>query len=152
MSDSHGHDSHGDEKKGADVIELPQAKLVSQYTSGGHEIDHTPNKNLFGFLAALVVILLLTAAGVFQLFVSHADGDLERAANKPSAEMLAMHKRDSEIADHWGKVSREGKVVGYRMPVPEAARLVVANPARFAAAPPPADWVHPDDAAKPKPQ
>ncbi|MFO0748811.1 MAG: hypothetical protein U1F43_24570 [Myxococcota bacterium] len=151
MSDTHGHDhGHGDDKKGADVIPLPATRLVASFTDGGHEIDHTPNRNLFGFLIVLSVLLVLTAAGVYQLFVSKADADIEKAANQPSKQLVAQAARDADFHEHWGKVTREGQVVGYRMPIPEAARLVLANPARFAAAPPPADWVHPDDALKKK--
>jgi len=150
MTDTH-HDAghgHAPSGEGGKVIPLPEARLVSKYTSGGHEIDAVPAKSLFGFLAVMTVLLLVTAAFVYQLFVGHADGDLKRAADQPASELVAQHAKEKALFESWGKVSRDNQVVGYHMPLETAKALVLTNKARFAPTPPPAGWVHPDDAPK----
>lgn len=148
---SNPHDHHDKPAASHEAGPLPEARLVAAYTPKGHEIDYTPNKNLFGFLAVMSVLLVLTAAGVYQLFVDHTDGQLDAAASKKSAELEAHDQRDAEFNANWGVVHTEGKISGYRMPITEAKKLVLANQGRFVASPPPADWVHPDDAPKAAP-
>lgn len=152
MADSHGHghqDAHA--APAANAAPLPAPRLVANYSAGGHEIDATPNRNLMGFLGVMVVLMVLAAAGVYQLFVAHTGDQLTDAANVASPQLVEEAKRDKRFATTWGKVEVEGKVVAYRMPFADAKRLVLSQPERFKAAPPPnAEWVHPDDAAKPK--
>lgn len=146
MTDTHHDSGHGhDAGQAGKVVPLPEARLVARYTSGGHAIDATPAKSLFGFLGVMSVLLIVIAIFVYQLFVGHADGDLKRAADQPSSELVAQHAKEKQLFESWGKVSRDNQVVGYRMPLETAKSLVLSNKARFAPAPPPADWVHPDD-------
>lgn len=148
MTDTHHDAGHGRAPEGGKLIPIPEARLVSKYTSGGHEIDATPAKSLFAFLGVMTVLLLVIAAFVYQLFVGHAEGDLKKAADQPASQLLAQHAKEAELFGSWGKVTRDNQVVGYRMPLETAKNLVLTNKARFAPAPPPADWVHPDDAVK----
>lgn len=147
MSDSHAH--HGHDAHSAESQEpIGPVRLVSEYTDGGHEIDATPNRNLFGFLGVMVVILILAAIGVYQLFVVHSEAKLADAASVPAAQLAAQHAREAELATTYGQVVFDGKPAGYRIPVAEAKRLVIADPTRMQAAPAPEGWIHPDDAGK----
>jgi hypothetical protein len=160
MSDPHSHSSkdsaHGDHGHGhhkgvtpGDGAPPPKAiRLAANYTSGGHEIDWTPNRNLFGFLAVMVVILILSAVGVYQLFVSHTEEQLDDAAAAPSSQLVTLQARNDALRSSYGEVRFEDKPAGYRIPVAQAKKLVLADPSRFAAAPRPEGWIHPDDAAK----
>ena len=147
MSDPHAH--HGHEAHSLEPAkDLPPVRLAASYTEGGHEVDATPNRNLFGFLAVMVVILIVAAIGVYQLFVTHTDGQLSDAASVPAAQLEAQKAREHDFATTFGKVTVEGQPPAYRVPFAEARRLVVATPSRFAAAPAPQGWIHPDDAGK----
>jgi len=127
---------------------VPERRLVAAVTDGGHEIDVPPNRNLFAFLAVMVVLMVASAIGVYQLFVSHSDATLSTAANVPSAQLEAQHARDTNFATTYGKVAIEGQPPAFRIPFADAKALVLKDAARFSAAPAPADWIHPDDAGK----
>jgi hypothetical protein len=147
MSESH-HPSHGDHAK-TDASDSPaqvgQPRLVANYTSGGHEVDYTPNRNLMAFLLIMLVLMIASAVGVYQLFVSHTEAQLSEAASAPATQLLEQRERERDIATSYGQVEREGQIVSYRVPYAEAKRMVLGDPARFEAAPPPPDWKHPDD-------
>lgn len=145
MSDNHAHSDGHDAAPAGPVGEV---RLASSYSDGGHEVDYTPNKNLMVFLGVMVVIIVVSALGVWQLFVSHTGDLLDDAAAKPTTQLLDQHKRDDDMATSYGTVMLEGKQVAYRVPYAEARRLVLGTPARFAAAAAPEGWIHPDDAGK----
>lgn len=141
MSDAHHHDtpSHTEE---APIAPL---RLVSNFTDGGHEVDFTPNRNLFAFLGVMVVLMIGASILVYQLFVAHTGDQLSAAANVRALDLQAKIARDTETLTTWGKQVKDG-VVTYSMPVAEAKRRILETPTLFAPAAPPADWVHPDDA------
>ena len=146
MGDSH-HDHHG-AKPAGDAAPLAPLRLTSNFTEGGHEVDATPNRNLIAFLGVMLVLLVVAALGVYQLFVAHTGGQLSDAASVPVPVLVEQNARDTQFATTWGKVEVEGKVVAFRMPYAEAKRLVLADPNRFTAASAPEGWIHPDDAGK----
>ncbi|PIE65672.1 MAG: hypothetical protein CSA24_02230 [Deltaproteobacteria bacterium] len=123
-------------------------RIVSDFTDGGHEIDRPPNIALFGVIGAMSVLIILTAIGVFQLFVHKADEDNARASSQPSMLLANQAARDDLLFTTWGEVVVDGEVVAYRMPVPTAKALVLAAPERLSAAAPPQGWAHPDDTKK----
>lgn len=128
--------------------EVGPVRLVSNYTSGGHELDITPTRNLMLFLLAMVVLMVVAAVGVYQLFVAHTESQMDEAASAPSSELMAHREREEALATSYGTVIREEQVVGFRVPYEEAMRQVLADPSRLDAAPPPEGWVHPDDTPK----
>jgi hypothetical protein len=142
MSQSHHHDSHGESAPAAPMAPL---RLASNFTDGGHEIDVTPNRNLFAFLGVMTVLMIASAVFIYQLFVGHTGDQLSAAANVRALDLQAKIERDTAALTTWGKTEKDG-VVGYRMPVAEAKKRILENPALFAPAAPPADWTHPDDA------
>lgn len=148
MSDTHGHAHHDDAHQAAPPAPIGELRLVSAVTDGGHEIDIPPNRNLFAFLGVMVVLMIASAIGVYQLFVTHSESTLSDAAQIPSSQLEAQHARDKNFATTYGKVEVEGKLVAYRVPFADAKAMVLTDAARFSAAPPPADWIHPDDAGK----
>lgn len=127
---------------------IAPARLVASYTSGGHEADRTPSRNLFGFLITLTVLLVLTGYGIDAIFTAQANKELEGAANVPSPSLAARAEIDAQFAMTYGEAPAvDGKDKAFRIPFAAAKQLVLANPARFKAAPPPAGWKHPDDMA-----
>ena len=131
---------------------IPPARLVASYTSGGHEADRIPSRNLFGFLVTLTVALVLTGYGVDVIFMSQADRELEGAANRESKSLTDRAATDTEFALTYGEAPPvDGKDKAYRIPYSAAKALVLSNPARFQAAPAPKDWKHPDDMPPAKP-
>jgi hypothetical protein len=134
-----------------DGAPLSERPIVNEYTDGGHEIDRPPSMTLFGFLVAMGILIVIVAFGVFQLFVSHEDEQSARVANDPVTQRVEQAQRDELYMTTYGVVSAEGQPDGYRMPIMTAKELVLKDPSRFAAAAPPAGWVHPDDAAAPPP-
>jgi hypothetical protein len=144
MSGSH-HDHGHDAPPASSPSELPPLRLVSNYTDGGHEIDATPDRNLFAFLGVMVVLLVVASIGVYQLFVVHTGGQLASVANIPAEQLEQARAHASEIATTWGKSVKDG-VTTFRMPYSEAKKLVLSNPDAFRPAPPPPGWIHPDDA------
>ena len=152
-----------DAKPEADAA-LGPVRLAANYTDGGHEIDYTPNRNLFGFLAVMVAVMVLSAIGVYQLFVTHTEGQLADAATSPSSQLADQRARDQQLSTSYGHTlldanglsvagppTPDSKVVGFRMPFAEAKRLVLADPTRFSAAAKPEGWIHPDDQGKKTP-
>lgn len=138
MSETH-------DKQSDDAVERP---IVSEFTDGGHEIDRPPAMTLFGFLAAMGVIIVVSAIGVYQLFVSQSDKEASELATRPVTQRVEQEVRDDMYMTTYGVITdEEGAVTGYRMPIEKARQLVLEQPARFAPAPPPAGWTHPDDAA-----
>jgi hypothetical protein len=146
--DDHGHSHahHGDAAHAGEP--LPPLRLQAGSTEKGHEVDLTPDRNLFGFLGAMTVLLVATAVGVWQLFLMHNDNVLAAAANKPSPLVTAQADKDAKFFETYGKATPEEGVTTLRVPVPEARKLVLGNPSRFAAAPAPEGWTHPDDIAR----
>jgi|GEM_PF-1314433 len=144
-SDDHGHDAAAGHPPASPVGEV---RLASSYTDGGHEVDYTPNKNLMVFLVVMTVLIVASALGVWQLFVSHTGTLLEEAAAQPSSQLLDQNAHDSDMATSYGAVMFDGKQVAYRVPYAEAKRTVLGTPTRFAAAAAPQGWIHPDDAGK----
>lgn len=147
MSDTHahhGHDAHPAEPQGP----VGPVRLTSAYTEGGHEIDATPNRNLFGFLGVMLIIMIVSAIGVYQLFVTHSEAQLADAASVPAAQLQAQREREQALSTSYGKVAIEGQPAAFRMPYSEARRRVIADPARLGPAPAPQGWIHPDDAGK----
>lgn len=141
MSHSHHHDSH---EQSAPAAPMAPLRLASNFTDGGHEIDATPNRNLFAFLGVMVVLMIAAAIFVYQLFVGHTGDQLAAAANVRALDLQEKIERDTAALTTWGKTEKDG-VVSYRMPVAEAKKRILENPSLFAPAPPPADWTHPDD-------
>ncbi|MCB9734127.1 MAG: hypothetical protein H6745_16140 [Deltaproteobacteria bacterium] len=150
MSETHAHDQHHHAAPSAGVNEAPigPRRLVSEMTPGGHEIDRTPNFVLFGFLVLTAVVLVASAIGVYQLFVHETDKEQKAAADRPVPMQVEQAKRDADYYDNYGVVppQKEGEQATLRMPITVAEKLVLEHPDRFAAAAPPAGWVHPDDA------
>ncbi|TNF37489.1 MAG: hypothetical protein EP329_03030 [Deltaproteobacteria bacterium] len=129
-----------------------ELNIVSEYTDGGHEIDRPPAITLFGFLVAMGVIIVISAIFVFQLFASQSDDEQAKLGSEPIAKQVAQAERDAMFKTTYGIVTdAEGQQTGYRMPIDVAKKLVLEQPARFAPAPPPIGWVHPDDAVAPAP-
>lgn len=145
MAEQHPHGEHAAHDAKADAAPLGPPRLVANFTDGGHEVDVTPNRNLMAFLGVMVVLMVVAAIGVYQLFVAHTGGQLADAASRPAPLLVDQRARDDRYATTWGAVEVEGKVVAYRMPFAEAKRLVLGDAARFSAAPAPAGWTHPDD-------
>lgn len=143
----HGHD-HDEHAPAAPPSPMAPLRLASEYTDGGHEVDATPNRNLMVFLAVMFVLIIVSALGVYQLFVSHTGAQLDAAAAAPTTQLADQHKRDDNFATTYGKVEVEGKLVAYRVPFAEAKRKVLENADAFKAAPAPEGWIHPDDAGK----
>jgi len=144
MSDPHQHDSQPAHPSSHDAA-VPPPRLVSSYTDGGHELDSTPDRNLFAFLGVVTVFMIASAIGVYQLFVGHTDNQLSQAANVQAIDLREKIERDLTTLTTWGKYERNGLLVSYRMPIDEAKKRVLSNPGLFIPAAPPADWVHPDD-------
>jgi len=145
MSDKHAHSS---EEAHPPATPVGPVRLAASYSDGGHEVDATPNKNLMVFLLVMVVLMVVSALGVYQLFVSRSDALLGDAAAAPTSQLVDQRAKDLATATSYGSVVVEGKQVAYRVPFSEAKRLVLETPARFAAAPAPAGWTHPDDVGK----
>jgi hypothetical protein len=143
----HSH-SHHEEKSSTAEAPLPPLRLVADYTAKGHEVDLTPDRNLFGMLGALSVVLIVIALGVWQLFVVHSENLLTQAANQPSPLVQAQAAKDATFFTTYGRATPEEGVTTIRVPVHEARRLVLEDKSRFAPAKPPAGWVHPDDIAR----
>lgn len=143
-----GHSDNHHEEPATPSEPLPPLRLVAEYTAKGHEVDLTPDTNLFGMLGALSVVLVLVAFGVWQLFLGHSDNVLAEAANKPSPLVQAQVAKDQMYFGTYGKATPEEDVTTIRVPVPEAKKLVLQDKARFAPTTPPAGWVHPDDIAR----
>lgn len=144
-----GHsESHHHDKAEATEEPLPPLRLVADYTDKGHEVDITPDRNLFGMLGGLAVVLVLVALGVWQLFVVHSDNLAVRASNQPSELVVAQQKKDATFFETYGKATPEEGVETIRIPVSEARRIVLEDRTRFAPAAPPAGWIHPDDIAR----
>jgi hypothetical protein len=139
-SESHHHDKHE-----APAEPIPPLRLVADYTEKGHEVDITPDRNLFGMLAGLAVVLVLVAIGVWQLFIVHSDNLAVRASNRPSELVVAQQQKDTLFFSTYGKATPEEGVETIRVPVPVARRIVLEDKTRFAPAAPPAGWIHPDD-------
>ena len=150
MSDPH-HPKEPDAPGHGQASKGPH-RLAANFTDGGHEVDYTPNRNLFGFLMVMLAVMIISAIGVYQLFVVHTESQLEDAATLPSSQLSELKARDEHLATTYGAVTFEDKPAGYRVPIAEARKMMLADPSRFAAAAPPAGWVHPDDAAKQPPQ
>lgn len=127
---------------------LAPLRLTAGYTDKGHEVDFTPDRNLFGMLGALSIVLILTAIGVWQLFIGTADGMAFQAANSGSPRLAAQNAKEAAILNTFGKATPEEGVNTIRVPVANAARLVLDDKARFAPAAPPVGWTHPDDIAR----
>ena len=144
----HGHPDHGHDHDAAAPAPMTPLRLASNYTDGGHEIDATPNRNLMAFLAVMTVLIVVSAIGVYQLFVSHTGAQMDRAAAAPAPQLAEQHKRDDNFAATYGKVEVEGKLVAYRVPFADAKRKVLESADSFKAAPAPEGWIHPDDAGK----
>jgi hypothetical protein len=142
MSHDHHDHSHSPAASGGDI---PPLRIVSNYTDGGHEIDSTPDRNLFAFLGVMVVLLVVTSLGVYQLFVAHSEHELDTVANIPAEQLEQSRAHASEMASTWGKVVKDDQVT-YRMPYSEAKKLVLTDPSSFKPAAPPPNWIHPDDA------
>jgi hypothetical protein len=145
---SEKHDAHPGDASARPPAELGPRRLAANYSEGGHEIDLPPNRNLFAFLLVMAVLMVLSAIGVYQLFVTHTEGQLSDAASVPASQLEAQKARDHDFATTYGKVEVEGKLVAYRVPFAEARRMVLANAAKLAPAPRPEGWIHPDDAGK----
>lgn len=127
-------------------------KLVSQFTDGGHEIDHPPAGALMVFIGAMAVAIVLSTIMVYQLFVSSTNEVLTDAASRNNPILVEQDERAEDFNNNWGTVSLEGKQVGYRMPINHAKSWILDNPAAFKPATPPAGWLHPDDAKKATPK
>lgn len=155
MSETQAHAEHHDPAPAAGVSEAPLGPrtLVSETTAGGHEIDRPPNFVLFGFLAMAAIFLVVAAFGVYELFVTETGAASRAALSRPVPLLVNQAARDAEYFDHYGVVppAKEGEAATLRMPIPVAKKLVLEHPERFAAAPAPAGWVHPDDAQAPAP-
>ncbi len=147
---SHSHQDAGSPP--APPAPIGPARLVASYTSGGHEADRIPNRNLFGFLVTLTVALVLAGYGVDVIFTAQADRELDGAANKESKSLQERATEDAKFAQTYGEaLPVDGKDKAYRIPFSAAKALVLSNAARFQAAPPPKDWKHPDDLPPAKP-
>ncbi len=140
---SHDHHDHA-QSPASSGGDIPPLRIVSNYTDGGHEIDSTPNRNLFAFLGVMVLLLVVTALGVYQLFVAHSENDLRSAANIPAGQLESARAHAHDLASTWGKVVKDGQTT-YRMPYNEAKKLVLSNPDAFRPAAPPPGWQHPND-------
>ena len=138
------HPTHDSHEQKTEQAPLGPLRLASTFTDGGHEIDATPNRNLFAFLAVMVIFMIGATIFVYQLFVSHTGDQLSEAANVRAVDLQQKIDRDTAALTTWGKDEKDG-VVTYRMPVIEAKQRILANPALFTPAAPPADWTHPDD-------
>ena len=123
-----------------------EPRIATAFTEGGREIDRPPSVPLFAFLVAMVIVIVASIVFVYQLFVAEADKEQAATASVPVEILAKQRARDLERATTYGVVTVEGQTVGYRVPVAEARALVLRDPARFAPAPAPAGWVHPDDA------
>jgi hypothetical protein len=137
----HGDHAHADEP-------LPPLRLQAGSTPKGHEVDLTPDRNLFAFLGAMTVLLVVVGIGVWQLFLLHSDNVLAEAAAKPSPLVMAQQAKDATFFGSYGKAAPEEGVETIRVPVPAAKALVLKDASRFAAKAPPAGWTHPDDIAR----
>jgi hypothetical protein len=141
----HHDDHHHDHGPATDGEPLPPLRLQAGSTPKGHEIDLTPDRNLFAFLVAMAVLLVAVAIGVWQLFLMHSDNVLAAAGAKPSPLVEAQQAKDARFFESFGKATPEEGIETIRVPVPAAKALVLADPSRFAAKAPPEGWVHPDD-------
>lgn len=146
----HAHSDHGHDNDAHAAAPSPMAplRLASEYTDGGHEVDATPNRNLMAFLGVMVVLIVVSALGVYQLFVSHTGAQMDQASAVPPTQLADQHKRDENFATTYGKVEVEGKLVAYRVPFADAKRKVLESADAFKAAAAPEGWIHPDDAGK----
>lgn len=132
-----------------DAEPLGERRLVSEFTAGGHEIDNPPSATLFGFLIAMAIVIIVSAVGVYQLFVVETEEDRAFIASQPVMLLENQAARDREFFTTYGVLTADGAPAGYRMPIATAKKLVLEDPSRFSPAPPPVGWVHPDDAATP---
>lgn len=140
---AHAHDSHH-EVQGAEQ-EIAPLRLTSNFTDGGHEVDVIQNSNLFVFLTLLVLVIVGSGVGVYELFVAQTNARHAVAASAMAPDLKAKRESDATYLNSWGKLQKEGWPTTYHMPITEARKAVLANPSLLKPAAPPADWVHPDD-------
>ena len=130
MSDNHSPshpDSHGAGHDAHDV--------------GGHEIDSMPNRRLFNLLFGLSALTLLCCIGLIQVFNSQAAKIAEERAQEGSFLLRDYQQEMDEVGGSYAP-AEGGK---FRIPHEKAKQLVVSDPSRLQAFPPPEGWVHPDD-------
>ena len=132
---------------------VPEVRLVSQYTDGGHEIDRPPGAQLIVSLVVLAAIVIGSGILVYQLFVSASGDEMAHAASRANPIVVQQDAHDARLLTGWTEVvhtdttTQKTAVIGYRMPIAQAKALILQNPTVFVAAPAPKGWVHPDDEA-----
>lgn len=130
-----------DESDAEDV----EVEIVSEFTPGGHEHDEPDWKRLFAILVVLGILTVITSIGVLQLFNWQARAVEEETTSEVSQALIDYEAQMQQVTTGYAAIDRAaGK---YRVPVDQAARLVLQDPARLKAGPPPPDFKHPDDEA-----
>jgi len=109
---------------------------------GGHELDVMPNRRLFNLLTSLTALTLMACIGLVAFFYRQAD--TLRVERAQEGSFLAKQYREEvrEVAEGYGPT---GDGQHFFVPHEKAKELVLSDPSRFKAAPPPPGWIHPDD-------
>lgn len=143
MSDQSISPAHAASANKAAKISAP--RMVVDQSDGGHEVDKSPNKALFIFLASVVAFVIFGSIGTVQLQNNRVDSLRNQFAGRMETRLATLQAKEQEILSTYGALTDdEGAAIGYRIPVDAARELVLKDNSRFKAATPGPDWVHPD--------
>ncbi|MEX1367277.1 MAG: hypothetical protein AB1Z98_29390 [Nannocystaceae bacterium] len=135
-----------------------------EHDVGAHEVDKMPSGRLFNLLFGLSALTLVACIGVVQLFNRQVDS-IEGARHKKVSFQLSEYRQEMDgLTDQWGVVlfkDDDGVAKGeggkgphedrrYFMPLEEAKKRVLEEPAKLKAQRPYRGWKNPDPNA-PKP-
>ncbi len=111
--------------------------------SPGHEVDAIPAGRLINLLVFFASIAVLSCIVLIQVFNGQRDGIGAQRAKAGSYRYKRYTDEMNEVVEGAGPTA-DGK---FFVSHGKAKELVLADPSRLRAAPPPAGWVHPDDVA-----
>ncbi len=109
---------------------------------GGHELDVMPNRRLFNLLTSLTALTLLACIGLVAFFYRQAETLVVERAKEGSFLVKRYKEEMREVIEGYGPT---GDGEHFFVPHEKAKELVLSDPSRFRAAPPPPGWIHPDD-------
>ncbi|RMG98028.1 MAG: hypothetical protein D6705_07105 [Deltaproteobacteria bacterium] len=109
---------------------------------GGHELDVMPNRRLFNLLTSLSALTLIACIGLVAFFYRQAETLFVERAKEGSFLLRQYQEEMREVAEGYGPT---GDGSHFFVPHEKAKELVLSDPSRFRAAPPPPGWIHPDD-------
>ncbi len=130
-----------------DVMEHHAPGLAHGGVAAGHELDTPPNRRLFNLLVGLSIAIMGACIALVQMFNRQAE-TIEEGRFDTQVVLGEHRKQMEQLATSYGPADNadKGKVY-HRMPLAKAKELVLEDPTKLEAAPPPAGWIHPDDVA-----